>query len=118
MLFERNYNNQVRRLMTTCRHQAWDPKHQKATVKALMVRRYRNSFETTVLTRITGPSSAAIDSANPPKPAAASGLLHGALEGQDEDGDDDEDDRARADLNGGESQSSNGNPILSLSTQG
>lgn len=39
-------------------------------------------------------AQAAIASVNPQKPAAASGLLHGALEGQDEDGegDDDEED--------------------------
>ncbi|KAF2447692.1 methionine aminopeptidase 2-like protein [Karstenula rhodostoma CBS 690.94] len=33
---------------------------------------------------------AAIASSNPPKPAAASGLLQGTLEGEDEDGDDDD----------------------------
>ncbi|KAF1851276.1 methionine aminopeptidase 2-like protein [Cucurbitaria berberidis CBS 394.84] len=37
-------------------------------------------------------ASATVSSGNPPKPAAASGLLQGALEGQDEDGDDDDDD--------------------------
>ncbi|KAF2707947.1 methionine aminopeptidase 2-like protein [Pleomassaria siparia CBS 279.74] len=40
---------------------------------------------------------AAVASINPPKPAAASGLLPGTLEGQDEDGDDD-DDTIRAEL--------------------
>ncbi|KAJ9663835.1 hypothetical protein H2198_000595 [Neophaeococcomyces mojaviensis] len=40
----------------------------------------------------------AIAAVNPPKPAAASGLLHGALEGEDEDGDDDDDDKIGADL--------------------
>lgn len=34
---------------------------------------------------------------NPPKPAAASGLLQGVLEGEDEDGDGDDED-ARVDL--------------------
>jgi len=38
------------------------------------------------------PSSAAIASTNPPKPASASGLLHGALDGEGEDASDDEDD--------------------------
>ncbi|KAK4556758.1 hypothetical protein LTR86_006329 [Recurvomyces mirabilis] len=33
------------------------------------------------------PGNAAIATINPPKPAAASGLVHGALEGQDEDSD-------------------------------
>jgi methionyl aminopeptidase len=41
---------------------------------------------------------AAIAAINPPKPAAASGLLQGALEGQDEDGNDDDNDKTRADL--------------------
>ncbi|KAH7083971.1 methionine aminopeptidase 2-like protein [Paraphoma chrysanthemicola] len=36
-------------------------------------------------------TDAPIVATNPPKPAAATGLLEGALEGQDEDGDDDED---------------------------
>ncbi|KAH4807212.1 hypothetical protein HBH61_136670 [Parastagonospora nodorum] len=44
-------------------------------------------------------SNTAINRANPPKSAAASGLVHGALEGQDEDGDDD-DEQVRFDLNG------------------
>lgn len=35
---------------------------------------------------------AAIAAINPPKPAAASGLLHGALDGEGEDGEDDDDD--------------------------
>ncbi|KAI4926217.1 hypothetical protein J4E85_006509 [Alternaria conjuncta] len=42
-----------------------------------------------------GPDGSSADAAiaiiNPPKPAAASGLLSGVLEGQDEDGDDDDD---------------------------
>ncbi|KAI4675071.1 uncharacterized protein J4E88_007975 [Alternaria novae-zelandiae] len=42
-----------------------------------------------------GPDGSSADAAiaivNPPKPAAASGLLPGVLEGQDEDGDDDDD---------------------------
>ncbi|KAI4625950.1 hypothetical protein J4E80_003084 [Alternaria sp. BMP 0032] len=42
-----------------------------------------------------GPDASSADAAiaiiNPPKPAAASGLLPGVLEGQDEDGDDDDD---------------------------
>ncbi|KAJ9647089.1 hypothetical protein H2199_002075 [Coniosporium tulheliwenetii] len=41
---------------------------------------------------------AAIAAVNPPKPAAASGLLHGALEGEDEDGEDEDDDKIGADL--------------------
>lgn len=41
---------------------------------------------------------AAIAAINPPKPAAASRLLEGTLEGQDEDGDDDDDDKSGADL--------------------
>ncbi|KAF2281360.1 methionine aminopeptidase 2-like protein [Westerdykella ornata] len=38
------------------------------------------------------PAHATIDAVNPPKQAAAMGLIPGALEGQDEDGDDDDDD--------------------------
>lgn len=38
---------------------------------------------------------------NPPKSAAASGLVQGALEGEDEDGDDDEDDKLGAELKSG-----------------
>ncbi|KAF2825819.1 methionine aminopeptidase 2-like protein [Ophiobolus disseminans] len=49
-----------------------------------------------------GPNGSSGDSAtsivNPPKPAAASGLLQGALEGQDEDEDDEDDDRSGVDL--------------------
>jgi methionyl aminopeptidase len=36
-------------------------------------------------------ASTSISAVNPPKPAAASGLLQGALEGEDEDGDGDDD---------------------------
>ena len=36
-------------------------------------------------------ANGAIAAGNPPKPAAASGLLDGMLEGQAEDGDDDDD---------------------------
>ncbi|KAF3491826.1 methionine aminopeptidase 2 [Arthroderma uncinatum] len=43
----------------------------------------------------------AIAAVNPPTPAAASGLLQGALEGEDEDGDDDDDDKIGADLKSG-----------------
>lgn len=45
-------------------------------------------------------ANSAIASINPPKSAVASGLLEGALEGQDEDGDDDE--NSGADVNVGE----------------
>ena len=41
---------------------------------------------------------AAIAVVNPPKPAAASGLVHGVLEGEDEDGEDEDNDRVGADL--------------------
>ncbi|KAL2019415.1 hypothetical protein VTK56DRAFT_9706 [Thermocarpiscus australiensis] len=44
---------------------------------------------------------AAIAAVNPPKPAAATGLLHGALEGGDEDGEDEDDDKLGADLKSG-----------------
>jgi methionyl aminopeptidase len=55
-----------------------------------------------------GPTKEApIASTNPPKSAAASGLVEGTLEGQDDDGDDDEDDQAGADLNA-DGQTSNG----------
>lgn len=51
-----------------------------------------------VLTPQTESSTgASIAIVNPPKPAAASGLLQGVLEGEDEDGDEDDDD-ARVDL--------------------
>ncbi|KAF2243457.1 methionine aminopeptidase 2-like protein [Trematosphaeria pertusa] len=46
-------------------------------------------------------AGAAIAVANPPKLAAASGFLHGALEGEDEDGDDDDDSKIGADLKSG-----------------
>jgi methionyl aminopeptidase len=53
-----------------------------------------------LLTRCSGSSTcAATINVNPPKPAAATGLLQGALEGQDEDGDDDDDEeKSGADL--------------------
>ncbi|SPO01209.1 probable Methionine aminopeptidase 2 homolog BDCG_05228 [Cephalotrichum gorgonifer] len=44
---------------------------------------------------------ATIASVNPAKPAVATGLIHGALEGQDEDEDDDEDENTGAKLNSG-----------------
>lgn len=51
----------------------------------------------------------AIAAVNPPKSAAASGLLHGVLEGEDEDGEDEDDERLGADLNSG-SQSNKSKP--------
>ena len=45
---------------------------------------------------------AAIAAINPPKPAAASGLVRGALEGEDEDGEDENHDKARADMKSGD----------------
>jgi hypothetical protein len=48
---------------------------------------------------IESPGRAPIAAGNPPKPAAASGLLPGVLEGEDEGGDDDDDDKIGADLN-------------------
>jgi methionyl aminopeptidase len=58
-------------------------------------------LQNATLIRNTGPNKeAAIASTNPPKSAAASGLVEGTLEGQDDDADDDEeDDQAGADLN-------------------
>ncbi|KAI9697496.1 MAG: hypothetical protein M1820_007831 [Bogoriella megaspora] len=53
-------------------------------------------------------SRAAIAAINPSKPAAASGLFCGVLDGEDEDGEDDDDDRARANLNS-TGQSEHGN---------
>ncbi|KAI9662348.1 MAG: hypothetical protein M1821_008515 [Bathelium mastoideum] len=50
---------------------------------------------------------AAIAAGNPPKPAAASGLVHGALEGQDEDGEDEEDNKVGANLNSAGQPNSN-----------
>ncbi|KAK2865418.1 hypothetical protein FQN49_003596 [Arthroderma sp. PD_2] len=50
----------------------------------------------------------AIAAVNPPKPAAASGLLQGALEGEDEDGDDDDDDKDRTDLKSNDQPNSEG----------
>jgi len=44
---------------------------------------------------------AAIAAINPPKPAAASGLLPGVLEGEDEDGGDEDDIKMGADLKPG-----------------
>ncbi|KAF1837640.1 methionine aminopeptidase 2-like protein [Decorospora gaudefroyi] len=46
------------------------------------------------------PAQTAIAAVNPPKSTAASGLLQGVLEGQDEDGDDD-DDKTAADVKSG-----------------
>jgi len=66
----------------------------------------------TILTlRAEASADAAIAATNPPKPAAASGLIHGALEGQDEDGEDEDDDKSGADLMSG-SQSTNGEPTF------
>ncbi|OAL05331.1 methionine aminopeptidase [Phaeosphaeriaceae sp. SRC1lsM3a] len=55
-------------------------------------------------------ANAPINCANPPKTDAATGLLQGALEGQDEDGDDDDDDSNKngADLNEAHGQTTNG----------
>ncbi|KAK5099563.1 hypothetical protein LTR24_001222 [Lithohypha guttulata] len=52
-------------------------------------------------------AGAAIANVNPSKSAAASGLIHGALEGQDEDGEDEDEDVVGADLKV-DSQPSNG----------
>lgn len=49
-------------------------------------------------TLVESSATAAIATVNPPKPAAASGLVHGALEGEDEDGDED---KVGADLKSG-----------------
>jgi methionyl aminopeptidase len=58
------------------------------------------------LTLGTGASpGATVASANPPKPAAATGLVDGALEGQDDDEDGDEDNNTGGDLNTGEKPS-------------
>lgn len=46
-------------------------------------------------------TNAAAAIVNPPKSAAASGLVESALEGQDEDGDEDDDERSGADLKSG-----------------
>jgi methionyl aminopeptidase len=54
--------------------------------------RSNNLFDAYVLTRrAESPAGAATTVVNPPKPAAASGLLQGVLEGRNEDGDDDDD---------------------------
>ncbi|KAL9007823.1 MAG: hypothetical protein Q9173_006989, partial [Seirophora scorigena] len=47
------------------------------------------------------PTQAGIAAVNPPKPAAASGLVQRALEGEDEDGDDEDDEKPGADLKSG-----------------
>ncbi|KAI9777033.1 MAG: hypothetical protein M1835_005341 [Candelina submexicana] len=46
-------------------------------------------------------ANSAIAAIDPPKPAAASGLFHGVLEGEGEDGDDDDDGKIGADLKPG-----------------
>jgi methionyl aminopeptidase len=56
------------------------------------------------MARAESSGHAAIAAINPPKPAAASGLLQGVLEGQDEDGDDYDCNEARADMNSGSQQ--------------
>ncbi|KAI4089858.1 MAG: hypothetical protein LQ344_005117 [Seirophora lacunosa] len=54
------------------------------------------------------PTQAGIAAVNPPKPAAASGLVQGALEGEDEDGDDGDDDNLGADLKSGSQPTNEG----------
>jgi hypothetical protein len=85
-------------------------------VMALTVCRLHKCFWNIGLTECIGPSpSGAISSTNPLKPAAASGLVHGAPEGHGEDADEDGDKETGADLNGN-GQTSNGKSMLSLST--
>lgn len=76
--------------------QSWGPSLRKITVKVPMVRAFTvGCAMTAVLTTHTGGSpDVAMAIINPPKSAAASGLLDGMLEGQDEDGDGDDDDEA------------------------
>lgn len=93
--------------MVANRTKAWDPRLQKAMGKDQMVCIISTygGFGRNILTQYTGSSSnTAINSTNPPKPASASGTVHGALEGQDEDGDDD-DKHTGADLNVNEANS-------------
>ncbi|KAL9004504.1 MAG: hypothetical protein Q9188_002683 [Gyalolechia gomerana] len=54
-------------------------------------------------------ASTSIAAINPPKPAAATGLLHRVLEGEDEDGEDDDDDnKIGTDLKSGDQPSNRG----------
>ena len=67
---------------------------------------------TAVLTTHTGGSAeASIAIVNPPKPVAASGLLHDMLEGQDEDGDDDDDEKTRVDIKADDGEHTSHNAI-------
>ena len=70
----------------------WDPKHQTNITRMETVWSQNQSFTAAAfLTSPTGPSAhTASHDANPPKPAAATGLLPGLFEGQGEDTDDDD----------------------------
>jgi methionyl aminopeptidase len=59
------------------------------------------SYKCILTPRVESSACASIAAVNPPKPAAASGLLQGALEGEDEDGEDQNDDKVGADLKSG-----------------
>jgi hypothetical protein len=94
--------------MTASPSQTWVPKHRTARAKVPMVCGIRYSpLYISLILNLGQPNEVAITSTNPPKSAAASGLVEGTLDGQDDDGDADEDDQAGADLNA-DCQTSNG----------
>src|SRR4051794_36959142 len=52
-------------------------------------------YHLSLMHQVGSSAQAAVAALNPPKPAAASGLVHGVLEGQDEDGEDEDEDDNR-----------------------
>lgn len=107
-------NNEQENLMTESQGQGWDQRHQKTIVEVQMVWEERASFlaMSAVLTSwVESLASVAIADVNPSKPAAAGGLIHGALGENDEDEGDDDDEHFRADLKSG-GQETNGERVL------
>jgi methionyl aminopeptidase len=88
--------------MLMVRRESWVPRHQMSTSKVPTVHKSQIYVTMGFLILCSGSStSGAIANVNPPKPAAATGLVSGVLEGQDEDGDDGkEGDDVRCDLKG------------------
>lgn len=101
---------EVRRMIAP-QSQSWDLKLRTATAKARTVRARCSCSSVTDLTGSSDSSSnVSISCANPPKTNAATGLLQGMLEGQDEDGDDDEDSNGNGtNLNDANGQPNDGN---------
>lgn len=102
-----NTTSQRNHMREQC-NQSWDRKHQTSINVSLTVKITGRCCLYRAHTADKKLASVTIAFINPAKPAAASGLLPGALEGEDEDG---EDDGAGRNLEGG-NQGSNSNHDL------